>query len=432
MDKSEGEILSEIQKCVKCGLCQSVCPLYKDLVQEIFVARGRLSLMENNLEKFPDSPHEGGKSDTPDNRYEVSRDFSLKFRETIDKCMVCLQCQHNCPQGIDYEGLILYFRHKIHEQFGYNPAKRFLLRDILSEEKYKSILSKTSSTLFRILSSIKVSGDKVSSKEMFPFTRFPFPKFPQKSLHTLYPEELKAAEEKFRVGFFIGCAIDYMMTDMGKALLELCSKLNTTVIMPKRQTCCGLPAKIFGDFNSSNKMMNENVEVFKDKNLDYIVTLCASCGKELKNNEYFADKVLDFTELFLRIINHRYNDDGGKVLKNDKGGKLKVTYHFPCHLRCGQGIIKEPLKILKSLRGVDFLEMEDAETCCGLAGTFGVNEREISKRIGKKKAEKIAASGADVLVTSCPACIFQISYSLKGIGSDIKAIHIVELLNMLA
>ena len=92
----------------------------------------------------------------------------------------------------------------------------------------------------------------------------------------------KAENEKFRVGFFVGCAVDYLMTDVGKALVELCGKLNVTVIIPKNQTCCGLPAEIYGDIEASKKMLEENTDSFKDKKIDYLKGIIESLKECLK------------------------------------------------------------------------------------------------------------------------------------------------------
>ena len=435
MDISVNEVISELQKCVKCGICQSVCPLYKELFQENLVARGRIALMNDSINSRNTSlnkPLDLKNLESADELSDVS--LSIKFRETIDKCMVCLNCQSSCPQGINYEKLITYFRHLIHERYGYNPPKRLLLKNILKEGKYKELLYKTGSYISKCLFPLKSLNNDGSDCLNIPLTRFPYVNFAKKNFRDLYPEEIKAKDEKFRVGFFVGCAIDYFMTDIGKSLIVLCKKFNITVIIPENQTCCGLPAKIYGDIKASSEMIDENIRAFKNKDVDYIVTLCSSCGKELKNmNDLFSDKVVDFTELYKQTMSHLLVKSSKiKMLQQKVERKLAVTYHVPCHLRCGQGIFKEPIKILKELKTVDFIDMDEADSCCGLAGTFGINERAISKKIGEKKADNIIASGADIVTTSCPACIFQISNALKDKGSNIKTMHIVQLLNKLS
>jgi glycolate oxidase iron-sulfur subunit len=418
------KVIFEIDKCVKCGLCQSVCPLYRELFDEILVARGRMSLIANSLKAQLSS------------KEEVNFEYSVKLRETIDKCMLCLQCQHNCPQGIDYKGIIVYFRHLVHEKYGYNAAKRFLLKDLLDNNLMKSILTKTSSTLSNLLN-IKRKTKTDSQLDYFPMTRIPFIKLPYNNIRSEFPETIVAKDEKHRIALFLGCAIDYFFTNIGKSLIELLPKLKTTVIIPKAQTCCGIPAKVYGDIEASEEMLQKNFTSFEKLDVDAILTLCASCGNELldssiSNPEYLliTDKIKDFSRYFQNVLFEEYLNLL-KAKKPDNIEKLKITYHDPCHLRCGPGVFKEPRKLLGSIPSIDFVEMEKADTCCGLAGTFGINERRISMNIGLEKADNIIKSGVDIVTTSCPACIFQISSALKERSSKVKTLHIVELLNML-
>ncbi len=108
--------------------------------------------------------------------------------------------------------------------------------------------------------------------------------------------------------------------------------------------------------------------------------------------------------------------------------KIRVTYHDPCHLRT-QGITKEPRRILAALPQVEFVEMANAGTCCGLGGTYSVYHYETSKQIGAKKAAAIAASGAALVATDCPGCIMQLQDSINHAGGRQRAVHILELLN---
>ncbi|MDH3454339.1 MAG: (Fe-S)-binding protein, partial [Desulfuromonadales bacterium] len=107
--------------------------------------------------------------------------------------------------------------------------------------------------------------------------------------------------------------------------------------------------------------------------------------------------------------------------------RIKVTYHDPCHLRT-QGITKEPRQILKALPQVEFVEMPEAGTCCGLGGTYSVYHYDTSKKIGAKKAANIATSGAELVATDCPGCIMQLQDSINHAAGAQRSIHILELL----
>jgi glycolate oxidase iron-sulfur subunit len=108
--------------------------------------------------------------------------------------------------------------------------------------------------------------------------------------------------------------------------------------------------------------------------------------------------------------------------------RTTVTYHDPCHLRT-QGITKEPRDVLKALPQVEYVEMENAGTCCGLGGTYSVYHYENSKIIGAKKAGNIESSGAELVATDCPGCIMQLQDSINHAEGKQRAVHILELLN---
>jgi glycolate oxidase iron-sulfur subunit len=107
---------------------------------------------------------------------------------------------------------------------------------------------------------------------------------------------------------------------------------------------------------------------------------------------------------------------------------VTVTYHDPCHLNRGQGETDAPRRLLRAMPHVTFVEMEESGRCCGGGGTFSFSHYDLAKEIGRKKVNYIAASGADVVATSCPSCIMQLEDMLKRNGLPQKVVHVVELL----
>ncbi len=108
--------------------------------------------------------------------------------------------------------------------------------------------------------------------------------------------------------------------------------------------------------------------------------------------------------------------------------RTRVTYHDPCHLKT-QGITREPRELLQSLPNIDFVEMEGADSCCGLGGTFSVYHYETSKAIGRKKIPGLKASGAEMIATACPGIIIQLQDTINHADMHVKAVHILELLS---
>ena len=108
---------------------------------------------------------------------------------------------------------------------------------------------------------------------------------------------------------------------------------------------------------------------------------------------------------------------------------LTVTYHDPCHASRGQGLLKEPREILKSLPGVEYKEMPEADWCCGGAGSYAWSHYDLSRRVLDRKMENLKRTRADVLVTSCPACIIHLSYGVRKHGLDTTVCHISQVVN---
>jgi len=109
------------------------------------------------------------------------------------------------------------------------------------------------------------------------------------------------------------------------------------------------------------------------------------------------------------------------------GGALTITYHDPCHLRT-RNITRQPRELLRTAPGVELREMEGADKCCGLGGTFNVYHYETSLRINAPKAAAIVQSGAEAVVTGCPGCMMQLSDGLKQQGAKTRVMHTLEIL----
>ena len=139
----------------------------------------------------------------------------------------------------------------------------------------------------------------------------------------------------------------------------------------------------------------------------------------------FADYKTKVKDIFVFLVEMGLAEKLAELPKARQ--RTKVTYHDPCHLR-NHGITKEPRTILKSLPQIEYVEMENAGTCCGLGGTYSVYHYATAKQIGAKKASGIAESGAELVATDCPGCIMQLQDSINHTNGPQKALHILDLL----
>jgi glycolate oxidase iron-sulfur subunit len=200
-------------------------------------------------------------------------------------------------------------------------------------------------------------------------------------------------------------------------------------VLPRGQGCCGMPVYTAGDRQTGRALALRNIQVFEPYKLDAIVTVCASGGVALKSD---YEKILGFKKNAFGVRLYDISEFLAEyaTVRCDSAGRppVNVTYHDPCHLSRGQAIREAPRKLLRMIPHVNLIEMEESNRCCGGGGMFSFTHPEISKEIGRRKASYIAASGADVVATSCPSCMMQLEDVLTRSGLPQNVMHVVELL----
>lgn len=180
-------------------------------------------------------------------------------------------------------------------------------------------------------------------------------------------------------------------------------------------------------------LARRTIDVFEASGVERVIVNSAGCGAHMKGYGHlllddpacreraarFAEKVRDVSELL-----------AGEPLRGRLGPvPMRVTYHDPCHTIHGQRIWKEPRQILAQIPGVKVVELQEADWCCGSAGTYNLIQPEMAGRLQKRKIDNIVATSADAVVTANPGCIIQIVQGLKARGSPIPVLHLVELLD---
>ncbi len=419
----------EIDKCVKCGTCRSICPTFRVLGRETASARGKLSLIGAYL---------GGE-----------KGLGGAYLRHIKECTMCGGCKSSCPAGVDTVRVINAARAEHVEREGRSFAASFLMKNLLD---YKGVMPRA----LRYVSRFRGLLFKDSPTENGLVSRFSLPVI---GCGRLVPELAKTffldteearsrgrgkAQKATRVAFYSGCGVNFLMPGVGLKSLKALEKKGP-VVVPGAQVCCGMPAYYSGDVETARRLAIKNIEVFEGYDLDYIITSCATCSHALKNvfkdiiretgdaalmerAERFSEKVRDITE-FLSP------EPGGKGAGEEKtpsgggaGKKPVVTYHDPCHLNRNQGIRDAPRDLIKSRPDLEFREMRFPCSCCGLGGGLGMNNYELSIKITKRKADSIGDSGADIVATACPGCIVQLRDGLHRYGVKAKVVHVVDLL----
>jgi L-lactate dehydrogenase complex protein LldE len=237
---------------------------------------------------------------------------------------------------------------------------------------------------------------------------------------------------KPRVALFITCLGDQFFPQVGECAVQVLRRLGVEVTFNPAQTCCGQPAFNTGYRQEAREVAARVLDLFDDA--DYIVAPSGSCAtmvrvfypelfadhpERLKKAERLRERFFEFSEFLVRVL---------KV--EDVGASFhgRVTYHDSCHLLRELGIADEPRKLVRAVRGVELVEMQDYRLCCGFGGTFSVKFPEVSVAIGEDKLRAAAQAGAEVLVANDSGCLMHLAGVVHRQGLRVKTMHLAELL----
>lgn len=236
-----------------------------------------------------------------------------------------------------------------------------------------------------------------------------------------------------KVSLFITCLVDQLCPNVGVAAVAVLRRAGCEIVFDERQTCCGQPAFNTGYRKEARKFAERFIEIFEESDAEFIVSPSGSCTAMVKHfHELFpndenwrkrcekiADKTFEFSSFLVNVL--KIENVGAKF-----SGKL--TWHDACHGLRDLNIKNEPRDLLKNVENAEFVELENADVCCGFGGTFSVKYPEISAAILDNKIEAIERSGADTVVACDASCLMQIGGRLSRIGSKVKPMHIAEIL----
>jgi glycolate oxidase iron-sulfur subunit len=406
-NKSLRDFEKEIRECVKCGVCQAHCPAYIANRREGAVARGKIALAAALL---------GGEIDLEE-----------RLRQDIGMCLMCASCVAKCPNKVPTHEIVGAIRREITDNQGLS-----LIGKGVSTLLGSSVLMKTVTKGGALLSSLflKKIPETSGLRLRFPAGQdrtLPKPAF--RNLFDRLPEYIEGEEGKPVVGFFAGCAITYLYPEIGAAMVRLLQRMGCSVSLPREQKCCGIPALSLGNGSMVEELASANIQAFAARRVEYIVTACASCNAGI--GAYYRSMKADYGDFTGKVVDFNVflKKQGllDRLAAMEKWqDRVRVTYHDPCHLK-SQRITEEPRDLLKALPNVDFVEMENADACCGLGGTFSVSHYACSKAIGARKIPGLTDSSATLVATACPGCILQLQDSINLAGLQIKAVHLLEL-----
>jgi len=411
-------VKEQIMKCVRCGQCRSVCPVFAEIKNETVAPRGHVFMVQ------------------------MLRDGlvrpTARVGQHLGNCLLCETCTVNCPSGIDIHELNAIARSYIYAQ-NKNIGKELVFDKVWTKPgllstgtKLMSIAQKIGlQTLARKLRLTKLLPADLKDAEQILTSA------PSRSARSqLNPINPARSERKMRIGYFLGCGTDLLNPQVALATVQVLTKNGCEVIIPDYIKCCGLPHIANGKMETAKNLMIHNISELQKYKLDYIITDCASCSSAFSHKnlnllfagtiheepaKLLADKTMDLSIFLTEVL------DLQKIAR--KSVHYKVTYHDPCHLVNAQGIKKPPRELLTSIPGLDFQEMELSQRCCGGSGTFSLTHYDLSMKILDKKIESAAVAQAQIIATNCPSCLMQLNYGVKRHKLPVKVMHPIELLN---
>ena len=419
LEMAKDPVMSQAWQCIRCASCLNVCPVYEMVGGHVYgdVYAGGIGVI---LTSFFDS------LEKVDNLQEI--------------CIACGRCKEVCPGKVPVTDLIVEIRDRLTSKRPVNSIAKFIFENIMTNRKLFHTLLKTAAFGGKPLS----MGQPVMRHLPLGLTQF-------RSIPALATTPFRDAVKNLKqdipatapkIAFYVGCATDFAYPQVGIDAVKVMNNYGYKVMFPEAQNCCGTPARYMGDLTTARKLATANIEAFEALGDIPVLTVCPTCTGALMHDyptlfpedkvmqrraERLENRIVEFT----KFIDALPDKNCGKVdiFEGNKGsGNVKVTYHDSCHLKRNLNTVKEPREILNSLPGVEYIEMKDADRCCGCGGSFSLKFPELSAPIMDKKLKNIEESGADVLALACPGCMMQIKGGLDKQSSKVQVKHIASLM----
>jgi glycolate oxidase iron-sulfur subunit len=379
----------------------------------------------------------------------------------LDLCLECRGCETACPSGVRYGRLIEHARGYIERNWRRGIRERLRNRVIRAIFPYPARLRAVLAPL-RFAERRRMRGllrwlSPGSARDWLDL----LPELNQEQ-ELLFPPNLHpratALEEQTpdTASGKVPCAVVHY--GCVAQVLNQSANLNSEralaaagyrIVQLAKTVCCGALDIHHGDLERARSFARINVAALAASGADFIVSAASGCsaviaqyGELLKDDSNLAAqarevaaRVTDLSSLLLdRQSTKPSLTPAEERARNKSGGGFRatVTYHDSCHLVHGLGVREQPRELLRSLPGVNLVELAESDLCCGSAGSYNLTERAMARELARRKVDNIIATGAQYVVLSNPGCQFQIAAELKRRGSSIRVIHIADFLALAA
>lgn len=402
---AQGEAMAKaVESCVHCGFCLATCPTYRELGEEMDSPRGRIFLMKEVLE---------GNMTTAE---------ALPY---IDRCLGCMACVTACPSGVEYGHLLTPFRALAEQERDralLNRTVRTLVKETLPyPDRFR--LAVQGGRVGRWMRNL-LPGEIGAMLDLLPETLPPASPLPE-----FHPAQ---GRRRARVALLAGCVQQVLAPQINWATLRVLARNGVETVIPNGQGCCGSLSLHIGEATQARDLARRNLAAFPT-DVDAIITNAAGCGSgmheygllfageaEAAPAEAFGKRVRDIS-VFL--------DDLGIEAPSPLAQPLTAAYHDACHLSHAQRVTAPPRRLLSQIPNLRLVEIPEAELCCGSAGTYNLEQPELARAIGERKARNIVGVGAEAVITGNIGCMNQIRKHLELLHHPLPLWHTVEVLD---
>jgi glycolate oxidase iron-sulfur subunit len=329
------------------------------------------------------------------------------FGSFMDRCLSCRACEDVCPSHVPFGRMMERARVQIEPLRTHRArAARWLGLDLVLPHP----------TLVRLAAAFQ------------PVAR---PFLPRR-VRALVPRGVNAfgglprstepaGDARGTVALLSGCVQDRWFHEVNLSSIRVLARNGWRVVVPRRQRCCGALPAHYGRLGTARKLARRNAAAFAG--VDHVIVNAAGCGAHMKDYEELEPgTTLPVRDLMTFLFEEGLRDDPAEL-------PMTVAYHDACHALRAQGIREQPRSLLRSIPGVEVVDIANGDRCCGAAGLYNVLQPELSSALRREKAEAIAATGAETIASANPGCTMQIVAGLHEIGHRAEVVHPIQLLD---
>jgi len=370
----------EYLQCIRCGLCLSVCPLYRLTLNETDSPRARVALLRGVREGVIGAPTDSTAA-------------------SFFRCLLCGACTFACPSGVTVDRILELTRGEMSD-LGLTPEPLIALGE-------------------RIAEGHNISGEPNENRLMWA-DNLPNP-----------PTGI--GKERAEVVYFVGCvsAMFPRSYSVAQSFVEVLEKADVDyALLGEQEWCCGYPQAISGNPGQARSTMRHNLDAVRAMEAETVVTTCPSCYHFWKHTypaaleEDLGLEVVHATEFLADLL-----ELGKLPLRNDLREQV-VTYHDPCDLGRKSEVFEAPRRILAQIPGVTLVEMpenREGSHCCGGGGNLESFDPELSEAIAARRIRQAAETGAKTVLSACQQCERTLFSAARSERIRVRAKDIVEL-----